>query len=198
MATLFTKNHATDTTQHTQSAYANAKNTTLDILARARENAQSTLKTTRQATQGTLTKVQKNTKVGLTKVQRLLATGMGILAALFYENQRKGQDKLKQAQVSLQKTATPMLEKTQDVVVTSTMKASKSLQKAADNAKDIKESLQDRYAHYQQKRRRNRAFFRIGLLAGVVLALLYTPLTGSDVRQRIVQRWQQYRSSFGH
>jgi hypothetical protein len=88
------------------------------------------------------------------------------------------------------------VEKTQDVVSTSKETASKRLQRVADNAKDVKEAMQEGYASYQRKRRRKRILFRIGLLAGVAMALLYTPLAGSDVRQRIAARWQQYRSYF--
>jgi hypothetical protein len=195
MARLFTKNQ--DTAQHVQAAYANTKNTTQELLARARANAQSSLKPTRKATQNTLAKVQDSTKVGLDKAQDLLAAGVSVASAvgpLLSENRQKAQKKLKQAQVSLAKTAVPIVEKSQDVIVTSTKKAGKSLQKAADNTKDVKEALQDRYVHYQRKRRRNRVLFRIGLLAGIILALFYTPLTGSEVRQRIAQQWQRYRS----
>ena len=208
MAQLFTKNQDRDTAERIQAAYANAqdatqntftkaKGRTQDKLADTRDSAQSTFETARDVTQDRLAKVQDSTKVGLDKAKHLLSTLVGIVIALFYENQRKAQRKLKQAQASVLKTATPIAEKTQDVVVTSTKKASQSLQKAADNAKDAKESLQDWYAHYQQKRRRNRMLFRIGLLAGVAVALFYTPLAGSDVRQRITQQWQHYRSYFG-
>ncbi len=192
----------------TQSAVANMKNVagntfisaqgmTQDKLAKTKDFAQSTFRTTRNTTQDRLTKVQKSTKVGLDKAQRFLATGVGIAAALLYKNLHLAQKMLQQAQASLRQTAMPIMEKTQGVVVISTRRASESLQKAADNAKDIKEALQVGYAHYQRKRRRHRILFRIGLLTGVALALFYTPLAGSDVRQRVVQQWQQYRSNFG-
>lgn len=180
-----------------QNTFTKAKGTTQDKLANTKDFAQSTFKTTRNTTQDKLAKVQGRTKGGLDKAQDLLSAVMSIVAALLYENQHKAQKKLKQAQISLRKTANPIVEKTQDVVVTSTKKASEGLQKVADNAKDVKEALQDGYAHYQRKRRRKRTLFRIGLLAGVAIALFYTPLAGSDVRQRIAQQWQHYHSYFG-
>src|SRR5262249_38262306 len=136
------------------------------------------------------------------------------IGAMFYDKQRKAQEKVKQAQVALLKTATPIVERTQDVVttsakkasqsvqqaqdavITSAMRASRSAQQARENAKDVTEALQNRYARYQRRRRRNRIIFRIGLLSGVALALCYTPITGSDMRQRIAQQWQHYRSYF--
>jgi sorbitol-specific phosphotransferase system component IIBC len=180
-----------------QKTFASAKGTAQDKLAKTKNSTQSTSKTTRNAAQDRLAKVQHTTKVWLDKALDLLVTGVSIVVALFYENQRRAQKKLKQARASLLKTATPIAEKTQDVVVSSTKKASQSLQKAAANAKDAQESLQDWYEDYQRKRRRNRMLFRIGLFAGLALALFSTPLAGSDVRQYIVQRWRQYRSYFG-
>ncbi len=180
-----------------QKTFTSAKGTTQDKLANTKDFARSRFKTTRNATQDRLAKVQESTKVWLNKALDLLVTVVSVVAALLYENRRKAQKKLKQARVSLQKTATPIVEKTQDVVITSTKNASERLQRVADNAKDVKEAMQEGYAHYQRKRRRKRILFRIGLLAGVVVALFYTPLAGSDVRQRIAAGWQQYRSHFG-
>ena len=180
-----------------QKTFTSAKGTTQDKLANTKDFARSRFKTTRNATQDRLAQVQESTKVWLDKALDLLVTVASVVAALLYENRRKAQQKLQQAQVSLQKTATPIVEKTQDVVITSTRDASERLQRVADNAKDVKEAVQEGYAHYQRKRRRKRILFRMGLLAGVVATLLYTPLAGSDVRQRIAAGWQQYRSHFG-
>lgn len=206
MAPLFTKNRATDTAQQAQATYADAKDTAQDILSRARKTAQSTSKTARKATQDTLAKVQDSTKIGLDKTLGLLATGITIasrVGPLLNKNQRKAQKKLRQAQKKLQQTQTsladtaiPLVGKTQDAMVTNTRKARKNLQKAAENTKEAKKALQDRYVHYQRKRRRHRVLFRIGLLAGVALALFYTPFAGSDVRQFIAQQWQRYRPHF--
>jgi hypothetical protein len=200
MATLFTKkNLATDTTQHVQATYANTRDAARNILARARETAQSRFKTSRKATQNTLTKAQHSTKVGLNKAQNWLAVVMSVASAIgafLYEMRRKTQKKLKQTPIFLAKTTTPIVEKTQDVLITSTKKAGKSLQKAADNTKGVKESLQGRYTDYRRRHRRHRALFRIGLLAGVVLAFFYTPIAGSDIRQRIAKQWQRYRPHF--
>ena len=173
-----------------------AKGQRRDKLANTKDLVRFGFKTTRGVTQDKLAQVQDGAQVRLNKALDLLLTGVSIVAALFYENQRRAQQKLKQAQLSLLQTATPIVGRTQDVIVTSTQKASQSLQRAAANARDTRESLQDWYVQYQRRRRRNRTLFRIGLLAGLAIAVFYAPLAGSEVRQRIVARWQQYRSYF--
>jgi sorbitol-specific phosphotransferase system component IIBC len=217
MAKLLSKNHRTDTAERTQAAYDRSKDAAQDLLARAKKRARFTFKRTRNATENQLAQAQKSTKTRLDKVQNFLAACVALIsaiAALFYDKQRKAQEKVKQAQVALLKTATPIVERTQDVVATNAKRASRSVQQAQDavtasakrasrsvqqateNAKDATEALQNRYARYQRRRRRNRIIFRIGLLSGVMLALCYTPIAGSDMRQRIVQQWQHYRSYF--
>jgi uncharacterized membrane protein len=57
--------------------------------------------------------------------------------------------------------------------------------------------VQDQYASYQRKRQAARVLFRIGLIAGVVAALLLTPIAGSEVRARLVGQWDKYRPYFG-
>jgi hypothetical protein len=183
-----------DVAQHTLSS---AQSMTQDRLGKTKDFAQSTFKTTRDLTQDRWAKVQKSTKVGLDEAQRLLATGIGIAAALLYKNLSLVQARLQQVQVALLQRALPVAERTQGIVVISARKASENFQKATDNAKDIREALQEGYARYQRKRRRNRTLFRIGLLTGVVLALFYTPLAGPEVRRRIGVQWQHYRSYFG-
>src|SRR5262249_6969712 len=94
------------------------------------------------------------------------------------------------------KKASQSVQQAQDAVATGAMRASRSVQQARENAKDVTEALQKRYARYQRRRRRNRIIFRIGLLSGIALAFCYTPISGSDIRQRIAQQWQHYRSYF--
>jgi hypothetical protein len=217
MAKLLSKNHRTDTADRAHAAYVHSKDAAQDLVARAKKRARFTFKRTRNATEDQLAQAQKSTKTGMDKVQNFLAACVALIstiAALFYDKQRKAQERMKKAQVALLKTATPIVERTQDavatsakrasqsvqqaqdVVATNAKRASQSVQQAAENAKEVTEALQNRYARYQRKRRRNRIIFRIGLLTGVALALCYTPIAGSDMRQRIVQQWQHYRSYF--
>lgn len=89
------------------------------------------------------------------------------------------------------------LDATQDLLNKGTKKASKSLAKVASNAQDLKESAQDQYASYQRRRNWAKMALRWGLVFGLLAALLFTPLTGQEMRQRLANQWQQYRSYFG-
>jgi hypothetical protein len=42
-----------------------------------------------------------------------------------------------------------------------------------------------------RRRQRRKFFFRLGLLTGLALALLYTPWPGSESRQRLADFWQE-------
>jgi gas vesicle protein len=78
-----------------------------------------------------------------------------------------------------------------DVLGKTSKTAGKRLKKVTENVKDVQDSLQDRIEAYQRKRARAKFLFRMGLLAGVVLALLYTPWPGSQTRQLLGAYWQQ-------
>ena len=117
------------------------------------------------------------------------------------KNAQKAQKNLKKAQENLQDLQGPALEslgagwgRTQDVVSRSAQQASKGLSQAAATAQDLRNTAQDSYASYQGRRRRARTLFRWGLVIGVVLALLYAPVTGEETRKRIGEQWQQYRN----
>ena len=87
------------------------------------------------------------------------------------------------------------LSKTQEVLGKGTKQASKSLMQATDSVMDMRDSLQDQYASYIRKRQQARMLFRWGLLTGLVFALLFTPLPGSQVRQMVAQQWERFRGS---
>ncbi|HET8910050.1 MAG TPA: hypothetical protein VFN23_01215, partial [Ktedonobacteraceae bacterium] len=84
------------------------------------------------------------------------------------------------------------LETTQKTVSKNAKKAGKTLKSAADNIKDTQESVQDQLEKYSRRRKRNRFLFRVGLVGGVVVALLYAPQTGAEVRQKLMDLWNQY------
>ncbi len=73
-----------------------------------------------------------------------------------------------------------------------TKQASKSLKKVTENVKDVQETLQGRLESYQRRRARAKALFRIGLVAGIVGALLYTPWPGAETRSRLGGYLQQF------
>jgi hypothetical protein len=56
----------------------------------------------------------------------------------------------------------------------------------------VQETLQGRLESYQRRRARAKALFRIGLVAGIVGALLYTPWPGAETRSRLGGYLQQF------
>lgn len=171
-----------------------------DNLATIKDFAQSTLKTSKIVAQDALVNIQENASQGLDRAQHLMATVIGITGAavaIFYKNRQQAQEKLQRTQMSLMASTTPIVERTQKAVRANTQKATHGLQQAKSTAKDFTIFVQDQYTHLQTKRRRRRALFRIGLIAGAILALLYTPLSGAEIRQRLNAQWQQYRGYIG-
>src|SRR5438105_1495624 len=101
------------------------------------------------------------------------------------KNLKKAQDNLKDLQAAVQDNVGSGLTATQDALSKRSKLASQTLQQIASSAKDTGDDLQDRYASYVQKRKRARKLFRWGLIAGIVLAFLYSPLTGEEARRRV-------------
>jgi hypothetical protein len=148
-----------------------------------------------------LEKAQGKMQSGMTSAQKLLAKN----AYMAQYNLNKAQKNLRDMQKSWQSNVVPAvtggvatgLEKTRDVFSKGSEKAGQRFQQATSTARNVKESVQDQYTQYQRKRQRARTLFRWGLLVGVVGTILYTPIAGSDVRQRLVAQWQQCRSYLG-
>ncbi|QBD81571.1 YtxH domain-containing protein [Ktedonosporobacter rubrisoli] len=147
---------------------------------------------------------QSNASTGLARTQDLLGAGMDT-AQVALEKSRKGaKKKLEKAQKNLhdvqdivQDKVSYGLSKTQDTLGKRSQQASKSLQSAASSMKDLKDSVQDQYVSYQRKRKRAKFLFRVGLVSGVALALLYAPVTGAQTREWLKQQWQRARDYMG-
>ncbi len=174
-----------------QSTYKNAGNIMQDPWARAKDTAQLAS-----------AQVEKRMKLGMDKTRAWLAVGIGIASTLLHKNKYTAQKKLETAQKNLQDMQGPLqrnvrssLTKTVGALSDSTLKARESLNQATTRAKEMQELWQEQYIQRQRKRKRAKMIFRWGIVAGAVLALLYTPIAGSEVRQRLAKEWQQYRST---
>jgi hypothetical protein len=121
---------------------------------------------------------------------------MGVAQDTLAKSAKQAQKNLKKAQKNMQETVGASLAKTQDLLGESSKRASKSLQQVAASAVEAKAAMQEQYASYQQKRQSARTLFRWGLVVGVVLALLYAPYSGAEVRRRLMAQWEQARSYF--
>src|SRR6266705_602107 len=116
-----------------------------------------------------------------------------------------GVDLMQTGLARTQDTVQSGLEQTQDVLQSGLNKAQsvlsagrknvkragKGLQSATGSLKDAQESVQQQFARYAKRRRRAKVLFRMGLLTGVVLVLLYAPWPGSDTRRQLGKWWQQ-------
>jgi len=79
---------------------------------------------------------------------------------------------------------------TQDVLGKSTKRAAKGLKEAQKNLKDTQHSLQSQLERRARRRKRAKTVFRLGLLSGFIVMLLYTPWPGSETRRQLVEFWQ--------
>jgi uncharacterized membrane-anchored protein YhcB (DUF1043 family) len=168
---------------------------------RTRKNLKKARKNLKSA-QGTLQDTLQDTlKPRWEATQAALQTGVGVaqdtLTKSAKQAQKQAQKNLKLAQKNLksvQDTVGVSLAKTQDLLGEGSKRASKGLQQVATSALVAKEAMQEQYVSYQHKRQRARTLFRWGLVVGVVLALLYTPYSGAQVRRRLMEQWEQVRS----
>jgi gas vesicle protein len=130
------------------------------------------------------------------KTQDTVQSGMDTLSkqsAIAQKNlakaSKKAQKNLRQMQKVARKRFQSGMATTQDLWQQGT-------EKAATSARDFRDSVQEQYKRRQRKRSRARALFRWGLVIGVVAALLYAPLSGSETRQRLMAQWQELRATF--
>ncbi len=143
-------------------------------------------------------------QAGLTQAQVALQGGLGKAQDVLSKQSRQmskglmqAQKKLGDVQDTVQESMGKTRAKTMDVLSKSSVQAGKGLSQASENMKDMRETLQENYEHYQRRRQRARRLFRIGLVAGVILALLYTPKPGAEMRNQLFAQWQTYRERFG-
>ncbi|GAC1661927.1 MAG: hypothetical protein NVS9B9_23610 [Ktedonobacteraceae bacterium] len=137
----------------------------------------------------------------------------------FKKAQKEALKNFKKAQKSAKSNIAATVSTAQDVTDMASKKAnagflqSKSAaQDAVDNASKkatasflgakstVQDKLDDAQAESERKARRKanaKGLFRFGLVAGIVIALLYTPTPGSQVRQQLMQQVNKYREQFG-
>jgi len=182
---------------------AKAKDVARSTSKNVRNSAQETFANAKDTVQLAYTEVEKSMKLGWNKTLTWLAIATGIVVPFLQKNMQKAQINLEKAQKNMQKMQGPLQEnvrsslaKTTDVFGKTTSKATDSLQLATTRAKDLQDSWQKQSVQRQRRRKRAKMVFRWGLLFGVALALLYSPIAGSEVRQRIGKGWQESSTYF--
>jgi len=182
---------------------AKAKDVARSTSKNVRNSAQDTFASAKDTVQLAYTEVEKSMKLGWNKTLTWLAIATGIVVPFLQKNMQKAQKNLEKAQKNMQKMQDPLqknvrssLAKTSDVLGKTTSKATDSLKQATTRAKDLQDSWQEQSVQRQRRRKRAKMVFRWGLIFGVALALLYSPIAGSEVRQRIGKGWQESSTYF--
>ncbi len=157
----------------TQDAFLDGRDAAQDMLEKQAKNASKQLKA-----------VQKN----IPPMQRAAQKNITHLQKAAQKNVTSGLSRMQEGLESGWSA-------TQDILEEGSHQVQKGLTQLGSSAKDTKEAMRKRYKHAQRKRARARMMFRWGVVIGLVATLLFTPVAGSEVRQRIKALWdrcQQY------
>ncbi len=181
------------------------------IIKRNQKSAAKNMKKGQKKARQIRGKVQGNAQSGWEQAQDLLVTSANVARQVLQENTKKANKNLKKAQKNLKKMQGPVqdsvqsgLAKTQDALETglgatqavltkSAAKAGQNLQQVKANMKNMQETAQEQKAAKKRRKARARFMFRLGLVTGLVVILLYTPWPGDETRQRLGNYWQQVR-----
>ncbi len=179
-----------------QTTSAKAKDVARSTSKNVRNSAQDTFANAKDTVQLAYAQVQKSMKVGWNKTLTWLAIRADIASDFLQENMHKAQKNLRKMQSPLQNNVRSGLAKTSAVLGKGTSTTQYGLQRARTRAREMQEARQEQSTQRQRKRQRAKTIFRWGLLAGVALALLYSPIAGSEVRRRIGKGCQQSYAFF--
>ncbi len=154
--------------------------------------------------------VQDTVQSGLGKGQSVVQSGLDVAQDAWKDNSKRAAKNLKKARKKATKNLKNLQGSMQDkaglaqgavaagvglaqlALKQNARRASKGLKKAKDNLGDVQDSFQHRLDHMARKRKRARFLFRLGLLAGIVAALLYAPRTGADMRRLVGTYLRQF------
>jgi hypothetical protein len=168
------------------------------------------LASTQDNVQSRLEQIQDFLLAGLIMAQDALEAG-GKNVKRANKNWRRAQKRMKRNLASVQDSVQSGLERTQaalqagltrvqDALAPGRKKvkpAGVDLKKAQAGLKGARAVTQYQLAKYARRRRQARILFRLGLLTGLVLVLLYTPWPGSDIRRQLAAWWEQLISRQG-
>src|SRR6266700_3496502 len=193
----------------------NGRRASKKAVKQARKNLANFQDNVAETAKPRLATTQQVLQSGFSTAQETLQSSLDNAQGAFAKNSKKAQKNLKKAQKDLQKLQSSVqstvsdkvstglsrtqdaLSKSSEVLSKGSQEASKKLAATAASAQDFRASVQEQIERYQSKRARARTLFRWGLVFGVVLALLYTPYPGAEIRKRIMAQWDNYRSYFG-
>lgn len=154
----------------------------------------SAMGTVQDSTQSALSTAQDTAQAGLSKTQEALQAGLEAAQVMLQKGQKRAAKNLKKAQKNIK----PLAGAAQDSLQSGLTQTQRTLQKSAKKAgeslqqtmQDRRDAIRDRMARAARKRKRNRTLFRVGLVSGLIAALLFTPWPGSETRHQVAEFWR--------
>ncbi len=147
--------------------------------------------------------LQDTLRPAWSKTEDVIQGGLETTQDALQKSMKNARERLTKAQKNLERLEKASRERlesgwsaVQDRVEEGSQQMRGMLTRAGSNAKGSRQTAQKRHKH--SRRKRSRALFRLGLVIGLALALLYTPFTGAEARQRVRLFWEQARQSFAH
>lgn len=148
----------------------------------------------KDAVQTGLAKTQEGISAGLDSTQDALK-GMQKGSKKYAKSLKKMQKGASKNVKSLQKSASKNMKSLQkgakENLKNLQQGVGSNMQAAQKNVQQVGNALQSRRAKAARQRSRKKWVFRLGLLSGVVAALLFTPRPGSEMRSQLASFWQR-------
>ena len=148
----------------------------------------------KDAVQTGLAKTQEGISAGLDSTQDALR-GMQKGSKKYAKNLKKMQKGASKNVKTLQKSASKNMKSLQkgakENLKNLQQGVGSNMQAAQKNVQQVGNALQSRRAKATRQRSRRKWVFRVGLLAGVVAALLFAPRPGSEMRSQFASFWQR-------
>lgn len=140
---------------------------------------------------------------GIESAQDTFSSGMTTAQKSFAKNARKARKNLRQAQHNLHNMQSNLQENISSGIATGMAKTQDIMHMGADGVRrvtsyphEMQRVRQERHEQREQRRARARTLFRWGIVTGVILALIYAPVSGAETRRYLAEKWQQGRDSF--
>lgn len=165
-----------------QSGLSTARSALQSGLSSAQDAAQSGLDTAQDVLQKNAKRANKNLK----KAQKRMKIAQKTAAAGSTVALSKAQDMLQSSLESAQDALQSSLSTSQDALQKNVKRASKNLKKAGKSMQDMGDTVQHKTSKF---------FFRTGIVAGLVLILLFTPWPGSETRAKLANLFQQVKQN---
>ena len=169
--------------------FNNVQDSTHDTLHKANKKLHALQDTVQDRLQPLRSKTEDALLGGLETTQHTLKKGLETAQ----EKSARTQDNLRHLQQTTQKHLTSGWSATQDKLEDGSKQIRKNLALVTATTLNADKALKTHYKHHKSKRVWGRRLFGWGLIGGVILALLFAPISGVETRKRIARFWEQYK-----